>query len=614
VLKVWLPPKLFATALFHRYYYPSKLKNIQRDDVAYQVLSRKWRPKKFEDVVGQEHVTRSIQNAIVKDKLGHAYILTGTRGIGKTSVARIFAQSLRCENRDERANPCGECRGCQEFATGSSMNVFEIDGASNNSVDDVRELVNNVQTLPTFGDHKVYIIDEVHMLSTSAFNALLKTLEEPPAHTIFLLATTEPHKLLDTVLSRCIRFDFRNASVETLTLHLKKIAEAENIQFQDEKLFSILAQQGNGSFRDTLSLLDQVLSFCNDNIVEEVGFSTALGLAKLSTISDLGQSIIVGDSQKAVSLFNSMLGENVTPESIVTSLLDFYFDLIQEIDTLENLSLSSETMTYLKTATMDEVFWVYESLSRDFTWALESLAPEKTINIIIQKHARRGDLLKGTGMVLGEVSPEAKKKVEIEEEVEITPKEGVQEEPAPQSVRQVIEEMEAEELSVNEEEIVASQENPNEEQEPPKEEQQMTGDSWEGFEEFLKKEIPAIFAELEHGNLLGDFKLSQEFAFVEYGFSAESKLFYDHLISGDGKEKIENMMKGFFKVPSAEIKLTYLEKEDAEEQNFLSKSEIYEQERLKKLEEKEQTIRTHPVIQEAEKLFGKTVDKVKVKE
>lgn len=567
--------------------------------MAYQVLSRKWRPKKFEDVVGQEHVTRSIQNAIVKDKLGHAYILTGTRGIGKTSVARIFAQSLRCENRDNRANPCGECRGCQEFSSGSSMNVFEIDGASNNSVDDVRELVNNVQTLPTFGDKKVYIIDEVHMLSTNAFNALLKTLEEPPSHTVFLLATTEPHKLLDTVLSRCIRFDFRNASVETLSTHLKKIADAEGIKFSDERLINILAQQGNGSFRDTLSLMDQVLSFCTENVVEEEGFSMALGLAKLSTISDLGQAIILGDNKKAISLFNSMLGENVTPESIVTSLLDFYFNLIQEIDSLENLDLGEATVSYLKSATMDEVFWVYESLSRDFSWALESLAPEKTINIIIQKHARRGDILRGTGMTLGESVVEAKKKVEIEEDStpQVTVKEIIQE----------IEEDKVEDLSP-ENQI---------DEDVPKEElvvEAITGRTWEGFEEFLKKEIPAIFAELEHGNLLGEFKLSQDLAFVEYGFSEESKLFYDHLVSGEGKEKIENMMKGFFKVENAEIRLTFLEREIAEEQNFLSKSEIYEKERLKKLEEKEQTIRTHPVVQEAEKLFGKTIDKIKVKE
>ncbi|MCR9205229.1 MAG: hypothetical protein NXH75_11660, partial [Halobacteriovoraceae bacterium] len=282
---------------------------------------------------------------------------------------------------------------------------------------------------------------------------------------------------------------------------------------------------------------------------------------------------------------------------IVTSLLDFYFELIQEIDNLGNLNLSADTATYLKSATMDEVFWVYESLSRDFTWALESLAPEKTINIIIQKHARRGDILKGTGMALGESSPnspDSKKKVEIKEE----------------SISQIIEE----EQSVDEPLVQSTEEAVQEEiaEEPVTE--KITGTSWEGFEDFLKKEIPAIFAELEHGNLLGDFQLSQDMAFIEYGFSAESKLFYDHLVSGEGKEKIENMMKGFFKVSQAEIKLTFLEKEAAEEQNFQSKSEIYEEERLKKMEEKEQTIRTHPVVQEAEKLFGKSVDKVKVKE
>lgn len=560
--------------------------------MAYQVLSRKWRPKKFQDVVGQEHVTRSIQNAISKNKLGHAYILTGTRGIGKTSVARIFAKSLRCESRDETSNPCGECRGCEEFSSGSSMNVFEIDGASNNSVDDVRDLVNNVQTLPTFGNYKVYIIDEVHMLSTSAFNALLKTLEEPPSHTVFLLATTEPHKLLDTVLSRCIRFDFRNASVETLYGHLKNVIDAEEIIFEDEKLIKVLADQGKGSFRDALSLLDQVLSFCPESKVDEAAFSTALGLAKLSTISELGQAVIRGDCREAISLFASMLNENVTPESIVTSLLDFYFDLIQEIDSLKNLSLRPDTLSYLNKATMDEIFWVYESLNRDFTFALESLSPEKTINIILQKHARRGEILKGTGMVLDESLKkkpephieinELENSLELEEESKIVPETSpVEKEPVQE---------------VESKPIVRGPKN------------------WEGFEDFLKKEIPAIYAELEHGNVVGEFRLLQDSVVVEYGFSEGSKLFYEHLITGDGKEKIESLMKSFFTVDIAEIKLSLLDQEVAEEKQFQSKSEIYEQERLKQLEEKEESIKTHPVIQEAQKLFGKNIDKIKVKE
>jgi DNA polymerase-3 subunit gamma/tau len=175
----------------------------------YQVLARKWRPKKFNDVIGQEHITKTLVNSIEKNKVAHAYLFTGTRGVGKTTIARIFAKSLRCENRLEDFNPCGECNSCKSIDSSNSLDYVEIDGASNNSVDNIRELIENVNYLPSSGKYKVYVIDEVHMLSNSAFNALLKTLEEPPAHVVFIFATTDPHKLLGTVLSRCQRFDFK---------------------------------------------------------------------------------------------------------------------------------------------------------------------------------------------------------------------------------------------------------------------------------------------------------------------------------------------------------------------------------------------------------------------
>lgn len=580
--------------------------------MAYQVLSRKWRPQRFQDVVGQEHVTRSFQNAILKNKLGHAYILTGTRGIGKTSVARIFAKSLRCLNRLEDANPCGQCEGCKEFEAGSSMNVLEIDGASNNSVDDIRDLVNNVQTLPTFGSHKVYIIDEVHMLSTSAFNALLKTLEEPPAHTIFLLATTEPHKLLDTVLSRCIRFDFRNASVESLSGHIKNVAEKESINFSNEKLIEILAAQGNGSFRDTLSLMDQVLSFSEDNTITEDLMSVALGLARISSIQNLGEGIILGDYESASRSYLEMLQENVSVKNICTNLLDFFFELINTIDNLEKLSLSNEAASYIGKATIDEFFWIYESMSRDFSWALESQMPEKTINIIIQKHARRAQILKGSGLSVAEAQDAPKKKVNFDSDKSESPSSNY------------VEEIKNDFKDAVEEEVPIEEEYPHPAEPAPasapvnessSEEPVIDrGDDWVSFESFIKKEIPAIYTELEQGNIISNLDKSETRAIINYGFSEASRLFYDHLVNGEGKQKIEDLMKAFFQVDSAELVLTYLDEQEAQEKQFLSKSEIREKERIQAIEEKEEDLREHPIIKEAEKLFGKKIDKIKVNE
>lgn len=590
--------------------------------MAYQVLSRKWRPKKFQDVVGQEHVTRSLQNVIKKENLGHAYLLTGTRGIGKTSVARIFAKSLRCENRLEDANPCGKCEGCIEFESGSSMNVLEIDGASNNSVDDIRELVNNVQTLPTFGKYKVYIIDEVHMLSTQAFNALLKTLEEPPSHTIFLLATTEAHKLLDTVLSRCIRFDFRNASIETLKTHIQDISQKENITFEDDKLLEVLANQGQGSFRDTLSLMDQVLSFSDDNVITEQSMSVALGLAKISSIRSLGEAILLGDPKVAVKSYTEMLHENISAKNISLNLLDFFYELADQIDSPDSLSLSSEALTFLKSATIDEVFWIFESLSRDFSWALESPTPEKTVNIIIQKHTRRADILQGSGLAVSETS---KKKVKTEKDPEPSLKNTVEEqldtsesiestEPLAEAYEVLEEKTKQAEGAIDEDELPHPADDFEQKVSEPIQPAPKDQQNWSSFEKSLKDEIPAIYAELEQGNIVEELAIHNGQAVVNYGFSESSKLFYEHLVTGDGKERIEDLMKSFFGVEVATLNLIFLDQKEAQESQFLSKSEIREQERKVSLEKKEENLRAHPIIKEAEKLFGKSIEKVKVKE
>ena len=234
--------------------------------MSYHVLARRWRPQTFTEMVGQEHVLKALTNALSHDRLHHAYLFTGTRGVGKTTVARIFAKSLNCEE-GVGPNPCGVCSACTEIAEGRFVDLIEVDAASRTKVEDTRELLENVQYSPSRGRFKVYIIDEVHMLSTSSFNALLKTLEEPPEHVKFLLATTDPQKLPVTVLSRCLQFNLKNMSPERIVNHLKYVLEQENVPFEEPALW-LLAKSADGSMRDALSLTDQSIAFGNESVLE----------------------------------------------------------------------------------------------------------------------------------------------------------------------------------------------------------------------------------------------------------------------------------------------------------------------------------------------------------
>ena len=227
--------------------------------MSYQVLARKWRPKRFAEMVGQEHVLKALVNALDDDRLHHAYLFTGTRGVGKTSIARLFAKSLNCE-QGVSSEPCGQCSACVEIAEGRFVDLIEVDAASRTKVEDTRELLENVQYAPTHGRFKVYLIDEVHMLSNSSFNALLKTLEEPPPHVKFLLATTDPQKLPMTVLSRCLQFNLKNLTAERIQQHLDHVLQAESIPFETSALW-LLARSADGSMRDALSLTDQAIAF-----------------------------------------------------------------------------------------------------------------------------------------------------------------------------------------------------------------------------------------------------------------------------------------------------------------------------------------------------------------
>ncbi len=293
--------------------------------MGYEVLARKWRPQQFDDVVGQDHVTQTLRNAIESQRLAHAYLFVGPRGIGKTSLARIFAKALNCAE-GPTSTPCGKCDSCKEIAAGNNLDVIEIDGASNNGVDKVRELRDAVQYAPTRGPYKIYIIDEVHMLTQGAFNALLKTLEEPPEHVKFIFATTEPDKVLATIISRCQRFDLRRIPTTLIMERLRLIANDEKVEIADDALLAI-ARGAEGGLRDAESALDQLISFCGNKISED-NVLAVFGLVSNTVISDIAEWIISGNIQSLLQIIAELDNAGRDLRRLVVELTGYFRNLL----------------------------------------------------------------------------------------------------------------------------------------------------------------------------------------------------------------------------------------------------------------------------------------------
>ena len=314
----------------------------------HKALYRVYRPKNFSDVIGQEHIVRTLKNQIENNNVGHAYLFCGTRGTGKTSTAKIFSRAVNCTNlhNDE---PCNECENCREILEDKTMDVVEIDAASNNSVDDIRELRENVKYSPAKAKYKVYIIDEVHMLSQGAFNALLKTLEEPPSYVIFILATTEPHKIPATILSRCQRFDFKRVTVKDISSRMRYICKKEGIE-ADEKALNLIARNSQGALRDALSILDQCISF-EGNKISYNDVIELLGSVNIEQLFDLAESIIKENTKKSLQILNDFIIWGKDVRNLVNDLIDHFRNLMvckisNDLD--EIISLPEETIDLLK--------------------------------------------------------------------------------------------------------------------------------------------------------------------------------------------------------------------------------------------------------------------------
>jgi DNA polymerase-3 subunit gamma/tau len=363
---------------------------------SYIVLARKWRPAQFSDIVGQAHIVRTLMNAIRAQRIHSAYLFTGSRGIGKTSIARIFAKVIRCENATTDADgwlrSCDQCASCKEITAGTSVDVIEIDGASNNGVEAVREIRENAKYMPANGSRKIYIIDEVHMLTTPAFNALLKTLEEPPAHVLFIFATTEPHKIPATILSRCQRFDYRRVTISQIQTRLEEVSKAEGIQAEPAAL-ALISRAAEGGMRDAMSMLDQVISFSGNSISAQA-VRDSIGLIEGQTLLGIISGVFSRKPLEALALVEQAYQRGHDLRVLTRSLIEFLHGaVLAKIGASHSttLELSEEEWKELRSISearsLEEIELIFQVLHHGLEWIARSPQPKIVLDILLVKCA-----------------------------------------------------------------------------------------------------------------------------------------------------------------------------------------------------------------------------------
>ena len=529
----------------------------------YQVLARKWRPKTFNQVIGQPHIVRTLKNSLLQKRIAQAYLLAGTRGVGKTTIARIFAKAIRCLNLDENANPCGECQSCVDTQTNASMDIIEIDGASHNGVESIRTLIDNVQYLPTSGHYKVYIIDEVHMLSVSAFNALLKTLEEPPEHVIFVFATTDPDKLLKTVLSRCQRLDFRNVQDQDLIDHVMEIAKNEEIEFENGSLVKDLVVLGRGSVRDTLSLLDQLLSMSEGKFISEEIFSLALGVAKESQVNGIIKAFCQSHSETVREIFNEVFQNNVDLKSFCNQISHKLFEITQSDELQAEYGLAK-----------DESFWIFEVFNKEMSWAIESLHPKEIALVVFQKISLRNDFFQQANTQKKKItkSSESKTPEKRQEKVE----EQVKQEPVIQQNNQVF--------------------------------------TWHNFLKNMESVSLAMAQNLKRALFINEAEFGKSDTVLQLSYTRGDEVLYDYITEKNTSDKLLKALRSFTGKSDVDIKFSFIEEDKKLEMKVSSIEEKEELEKKNLAEQKEKNILENKYIQEAQKLFDAKVDKIIIKD
>lgn len=560
--------------------------------MSYLVLARKWRPQTFADMVGQEHVSQTLGNAIQAGRVHHAFLFTGARGVGKTSAARIFAKALNCE-AGLSATPCNTCPSCVGITAGQNLDVFEIDGASNTGVDDVRELRENIRYLPSKSRFKIFIIDEVHMLSINAFNALLKTLEEPPDHAKFIFATTEPHKIPVTILSRCQRFDFRKIALPRVVARLQEIVEAENIRMSQSAL-SLVARRGDGSMRDSLSTLDQVIAFCGDEVRDEdvqgllgmvdrrllletaqgvLGREPGRALAAVRRVDDLGHSFRQF-GQELVDVFRSL---------VLCAAMDDPSELLQTtVEELEELRVLAamagledlqRALAVLMKAETELAGASFPRLTLEMALVrIATLPPARDVAAMVRKlEGLERRLAASGGWPQG--SPPSRPRSN-EPAVAAAPALAATVEPAPKKP------------------------------EAPAAAAAAAGSrGWAGLVEFVRqKRRPVIASLLEHGSLL-----ALELPLLEIGF-APGSFHLEQLRDADNHAALSEMAREYFgQVVNLKVSAVAADKADAP-RSLLAERQAEESDRKRRLKD---DALAHPMVQAVKEIFASEVVEVR---
>ena len=562
--------------------------------MSYLVLARKWRPQVFEDVVGQRSITQTLQNAISQKRVAHAFLFSGARGVGKTSTARILAKALNCEVGPQ-INPCNRCTACHEISSGISMDVIEIDGASNRGIDEIRELRENVRYTPAKSRYKIYIIDEVHMLTREAFNALLKTLEEPPPHIIFIFATTEPHKIPATILSRCQRYDFKRIPLKEIIGSLKRIVDEEKVQMSQRGLLSI-AQASEGSLRDAQSLLDQVISYGGKEVRDE-DIAEILGLIDRKILYDTIEAIANRDVERCVGIVDQVYHFGYDLQHFCRELLQYLRNLIlmkvsQHPEGL--MELPEEELAVLRKLSerfeFDQLSHLFSLLLKGEDEVAQSTFPRTMLEVALIRMATLRPLLP-----IDEILKKLEKLKRVEHPTMATGEDD--EPPADERLEGLNQAMDS--VRVNEEmepfllERTTTQSDSQKAGEGGEESQKVHEETWKGLVDFTRAKNPVLGSFLAMGSLID---VSDEK--IEIGFE-QGSFHYDRISEKENRSQLEGVCHEYLQ-RKAKVIISALDQRPGLKKRAISEAEGMPRNKLQSEKETEE----NPLIQEALRLFN----------